>query len=120
MLHFLPLLPCVNLLRANLSRANLSCIVLPCTALHCPVPPRTVPQVMIMELGSTHEPIIEVAKAGVLLALEHNMLPKAILQEALRWEITNRSTCAPSSSTASACSGTPVSKRPVQPMQPTV
>jgi hypothetical protein len=42
---------------------------------------------MIMELGSTHEPIIEVAKAGVLLALEHNMLPKPILQEALRWEL---------------------------------
>lgn len=38
-----------------------------------------------MELGSTHDAIIDVAKAGVLLALEHNMLPKPILQEALRW-----------------------------------
>jgi hypothetical protein len=47
---------------------------------------------MIMELGSTHEPIIEVAKAGVLLALEHNMLPKPILQEALRWALTTCST----------------------------
>lgn len=37
-----------------------------------------------MELGSAHEPIIEVANKGVLLALEHNMLPKPILQEALR------------------------------------
>lgn len=41
-------------------------------------------QVLIMELGSTHDPIIEVAKSGVLMALEHNMLPKPILQEALR------------------------------------
>lgn len=38
-----------------------------------------------MELGSTHEVTAEVAKSGVLLALEHNMLPKSILQEALRW-----------------------------------
>lgn len=37
-----------------------------------------------MELGSPHDAIIDVAKAGVLLALEHNMLPKPILQEALR------------------------------------
>ena len=38
-----------------------------------------------MELGSTHDVTAEVAKSGVLLALEHNMLPKSILQEALRW-----------------------------------
>lgn len=37
-----------------------------------------------MELGSTHESIIDVARSGVLMALEHNMLPKPILQEALR------------------------------------
>lgn len=37
-----------------------------------------------MELGSTHDSIIDVARSGVLLALEHNMLPKPILQEALR------------------------------------
>ena len=42
-------------------------------------------QVLIMELGSPHDGIIGAAKAGVLLALEHNMLPKPILQEALRW-----------------------------------
>lgn len=41
-------------------------------------------QVLIMELGSTHDSIIDVARSGVLLALEHNMLPKPILQEALR------------------------------------
>ena len=72
-------MPCPRLPRAN-------CPALGCTALYCPVPPH-VPllQVLVMELGSTHEPIIEVAHAGVLLALEHNMLPKPILQEALRW-----------------------------------
>jgi hypothetical protein len=37
-----------------------------------------------MELGSIHDPIVEVAKSGVILALEHNLLPKPILQEALR------------------------------------
>lgn len=37
-----------------------------------------------MELGSAHDAIVQVAKSGVLLALEHNMLPKPILQEALR------------------------------------
>ena len=37
-----------------------------------------------MELGSVHDGITEVAKQGVLLALQHNMLPKPILQEALR------------------------------------
>jgi hypothetical protein len=41
-------------------------------------------QIMIMELGSPHDSIVEVAKIGVLQALEHNMLPKPILQEALR------------------------------------
>lgn len=50
-------------------------------------------QVLIMELGSTHESIIGVAKSGVLLALEHNMLPKPILQEALRCA-SPRSSCA--------------------------
>jgi hypothetical protein len=42
-----------------------------------------------MELGSPHEAIINVAKSGVLLALEHNMLPKPILQEALRPILTD-------------------------------
>ncbi|KAL4439666.1 hypothetical protein ABPG75_002667 [Micractinium tetrahymenae] len=46
-------------------------------------------KVLIMELGSTHESIIDVAKGGVLLALEHNMLPKPILQEALRPILTD-------------------------------
>ncbi|KAL4854024.1 Transcription-associated protein 1 [Chlorella vulgaris] len=38
---------------------------------------------------SPHEAIINVAKSGVLLALEHNMLPKPILQEALRPILTD-------------------------------
>ena len=47
-----------------------------------------------MELGSPHDAIVEVAKSGVLLALEHNMLPKPILQEALRCADANRVSCA--------------------------
>ncbi|PSC74456.1 transformation transcription domain-associated -like [Micractinium conductrix] len=46
-------------------------------------------KVLIMELGSQHDAIIAVAKKGVLLALEHNMLPKPILQEALRPILTD-------------------------------
>ncbi|PRW20721.1 phosphotransferase inositol or phosphatidylinositol kinase [Chlorella sorokiniana] len=46
-------------------------------------------KVLIMELGSTHDVTAEVAKSGVLLALEHNMLPKSILQEALRPILTD-------------------------------
>jgi hypothetical protein len=46
-------------------------------------------KIMIMELGSPHDSIVEVAKIGVLQALEHNMLPKPILQEALRPILTD-------------------------------
>ena len=53
--------------------------------------PRPALQVLIVELGSQHDAIIAVAKKGVLLALEHNMLPKPILQEALRWASVLRS-----------------------------
>lgn len=59
-----------------------ACLLVGRQGQHCSV--YVAMQVLIMELGSTHDAIAEVAKAGVLLALEHNMLPKSILQEALR------------------------------------